>query len=111
MQIDRCPFRVVSFDTLEKMHMAGETEAFAVYAQDNAGGIRMRVVDYAPGFLLDHWCDIGHFGYVLSGEVMIELRGKPSQHLKAGEAFLVSTDGDASHRVYTESGVRMLLLD
>ena len=110
MQIDPCPFTVVSFDALEPRFMPGET-ASARYTQSDAAGLRMRVVDYAPDYLADHWCDIGHFAYVLAGDVTIELKGKPSRYLTAGEAFLVSSYGDAPHRVRTEQGARLLILD
>lgn len=111
MQIDPCPFIALSFDQFTKEVMPGETDAIALFSQANAGGVRMRVVDYEPGFLLDHWCDIGHFGYVLSGVLIVELAGKPTHCLSAGEGFLVSTLGDAAHRVSTEKGARVLLLD
>ncbi len=111
MQIDPCPFLALSFDQLNKEVMPGETDAIARFSQANGGGIRMRVVDYEPGFLLDHWCDVGHFGYVLSGELIVELAGKPTQRLSTGEGFLVSTLGDVAHRVSTDSGARVLLLD
>jgi quercetin dioxygenase-like cupin family protein len=38
------------------------------------GEIRVRVVDYSPGYLADHWCDKGHILYVLEGELTSELK-------------------------------------
>lgn len=72
----------------------------------------MRVVDYPAGFVMDHWCDLGHFGFVLSGAITIEFTGgKVPSHLTTGEGFIVSTDGDSSHRVVTATGGKVLLLD
>ncbi|MBP7338920.1 DHCW motif cupin fold protein [Niveispirillum sp.] len=111
MQIDPCAFTPLRFETLPPQPMRGETDAGALYRQADAAGIRLRVIDYAPGFLADHWCDIGHFAYVLSGTVTIELKDGVAHHLMAGEAFLVSSHGDAAHRVRTEQGARLLILD
>ncbi|MEM6832001.1 MAG: DHCW motif cupin fold protein [Pseudomonadota bacterium] len=111
MQIEPCPFTVIAFDKLKLQTTPGETAAAANFTQMDAGGMRMRIVNYEPGYLADHWCDIGHFGYVLSGQVTLELKDKPSHSLSAGEAFLVSSYGDASHRVYTKSGAKLLILD
>lgn len=111
MEIAPCPFTVIPFEKLKLQTMPGETVAVANFTQMDAGGVRMRIVEYEPGYLADHWCDIGHFGYVLSGNVTLELKDKPSQLLKEGEAFLVSSYGDAAHRVYTKWGARLLILD
>jgi len=111
MDIQPCSFRHIDFAALEHQSMSGETSAAAIFQQADAAGIRMRVVVYEPGFVADHWCDLGHFGYVLSGHVTIEFIGRPPSELKEGQAFLVSSYGDASHRVRTEEGARLLLLD
>ncbi|KQX23414.1 MULTISPECIES: DHCW motif cupin fold protein [unclassified Sphingomonas] len=110
MNIEACPFTVIAFETLEASHLPGDSGG-ADYRQKDAGDIRMRIADYSAGYVADHWCDIGHFGYVLSGTVTIELKDKPSVELKAGEAFLVSSFGDAAHRVCTDGPARLLLLD
>lgn len=111
MQIDPCPFTPLRFAFLPPCSMPGETAAVAAFRQVDAAGIRMRVVDYDPGYLADHWCDIGHFAYVLSGTVSIELRDGTVHRLMAGEGFLVSSHGDAAHRVRTQEGARLLILD
>lgn len=111
MQINPSLFIKLAFDAEPVQYMLGDDCAPSAYKQLDAAGIRMRTVDYPPGFVMDHWCDVGHFGYVLSGEVTIEFNGKEPCHLKTGEGFIVSTDGDASHRVVTATGGRVLLLD
>ena len=37
------------------------------------GGIRVRMVEYSPGYLADHWCSKGHILLVLEGELETEL--------------------------------------
>lgn len=38
------------------------------------GDVRVRVVEYSPGYLADHWCDRGHVLFVMEGELDTELR-------------------------------------
>jgi hypothetical protein len=33
----------------------------------NVGDLRVRMVEYKPGYLADHWCDRGHVLCVLEG--------------------------------------------
>ena len=37
------------------------------------GDIRVRVVEYSPGYLADHWCSKGHILFVLDGVLHTEL--------------------------------------
>lgn len=111
MRIDPTPFTKLAFDSEPLQPMPGEACAPAMYRQLDAPGIRMRTVDYPAGFVMDHWCDVGHFAYVLAGEITIEFTSKAPCRLQAGEGFIVSTDGDASHRVVTAVGAKVLLLD
>jgi hypothetical protein len=40
----------------------------------NIGDLRVRMVEYTPGYVADHWCDRGHVPYVLEGVLETELR-------------------------------------
>ena len=33
------------------------------------GDVRLRMVEYSPGYLADHWCDRGHVLFVVDGEL------------------------------------------
>jgi hypothetical protein len=41
------------------------------------GGIRVRRVEYTPGYLADHWCDRGQILLVIVGELEKRTRGWP----------------------------------
>ena len=110
MDYPKCSFTRIPFPALPQQEHVGKTGAM-LFRQADQAGIRMRVVDYAPGYLTDHWCDRGHFAYVLAGVVTIELQGKDSHVVQTGEAFVVSTGGDAAHRLSTKDGARVLLVD
>jgi hypothetical protein len=36
------------------------------------GAIRVRIVEYSPGYLADHWCAKGHILFCLEGELKTE---------------------------------------
>src|SRR5438477_541796 len=75
------------------------------------GDLRVRVVDYSPGYVADHWCDRGHVLYTLEGELEVELRDGRMFALRPGMSFIVSDYGDAAHRVVTREGAKVFIVD
>ncbi|WP_106639417.1 DHCW motif cupin fold protein [Allosphingosinicella vermicomposti] len=75
------------------------------------GDTRIRMVEYSPGYLADHWCDRGHVLFVLEGELVSELKDGRTFHLKAGMSYHVSDFGDAAHRSSTEVGAKLFIVD
>ena len=51
-------------------------------------GVRWALVEYEPGVLREEWCDEGHSGYALDGEVEYEFQGngRPPLAVRAGRA-------------------------
>ena len=77
----------------------------------NIGDLRVRMVEYTPGYLADHWCDRGHVLYVLEGELDTELRDGRTFTLKPGMSYQVSDFGDAAHRSSTKTGAKLFIVD
>ena len=75
------------------------------------GDIRIRQVEYSPGYLADHWCDRGHILYVLEGELVSELKDGRKTTMRAGMSYQVSDFGDAAHRSSTETGAKLFIVD
>ena len=75
--------------------------------------MRVRVVEYAPGYLADHWCDRGHILYVLEGELDTELKDGRKFKLTPGMklSYQVSDFGDAAHRSSTSTGAKLFMVD
>jgi hypothetical protein len=38
------------------------------------GNVRVRMVEYTPGYLTDHWCSRGHVLLVMEGDLVTELK-------------------------------------
>lgn len=74
------------------------------------GGIRLRRVDYSPGYESDHWCDRGHVVHVLEGRLTISLKDGRAIELNAGASFIVG-DGVDPHSAASESGASVFIVD
>ena len=76
------------------------------------GPVKLRVVEYTPGYLADHWCSKGHVIYVIEGALTIEHEGDaPGCPLSAGMSWYVADDEGARHRVCSHGGATIFILD
>ena len=110
MKIPALPFTVTDWSAVEPVVYPGETGQ-AIWRTFNIGDVRVRHVEYSPGYLADHWCDRGHVLYVLEGELVSELRDGRSFTLKPGMSYQVSDHGDAAHRSRTAVGAKLFIVD
>ena len=72
--------------------------------------LRIRIVEYGPGYLADHWCKMGHIVHCLEGEVLNEQENGEKHLLKPGMTYIVS-DNLSSHRSVTKEKVKLLIID
>ena len=73
MKIPPLPFTVTDWSGVAPTVHPGETGE-AILRTFTIGDLRVRQVEYTPGYLADYWCDLGHVLYVLEGELDTELR-------------------------------------
>ena len=83
---------------------------FALWKTQNFGEIRVRMVEYSPGYVADHWCSKGHVILCLSGAIDIELKDGQRLALREGQSYHVG-DGDPPHRSSTAAGARLFIVD
>ena len=110
MKIPALPFTLTDWDSVPVTHHSGETGE-ALWRSFTVGDLRVRIVEYSPGYLADHWCDRGHVLYVLEGELHTELKDGRHFVLRAGQSYQVSDFGDAAHRSSTTSGATLFVVD
>ena len=110
MKIPASPFTVTEWARLPATTHPGETGQ-AFWRELNIGNLRIRMVEYTPGYLADHWCDRGHVLYVVEGELNTELRDGRSFKLLPGMSYQVSDHGDAAHRSSTKVGAKIFIVD
>jgi quercetin dioxygenase-like cupin family protein len=109
MKIEQVPFGVTDWSAVPKTGHPGETGT-AHWRTVETGNIRVRIVEYSPGYLADHWCSRGHVLYVLSGELVTELKDGRSFTLLPGQSYQVA-DGEEPHRSRTEGGATLFIVD
>jgi len=110
MKIPALPFTVTDWSTVPATEHRGVTGT-AFWRTFSIGDLRVRMVDYSPGYLADHWCDRGHVLFVLEGELDTELQDGRRFKLTPGMSYQVSDFGDAPHRSSTEKGARLFIVD
>ena len=110
MKIPTLPFTVTNWADIVPTEHAGDTGT-ATWRTIEIGDVRVRMVEYAPGYLADHWCDRGHVLLVLEGELDTELRDGRIVRLGPGMSYQVSDFGDAAHRSSTRTGAKLFIVD
>lgn len=109
MQIQNVPFGTADWAKVPPTEHSGET-GVATWRTIEIGNIRVRRVDYSPGYLADHWCARGHVLLVLSGELQTELKDGRTVTLQPGQSYHVA-DNAMPHRSRTEGGASLFIVD
>lgn len=103
------PFQTIDWSSVDKTEHKGES-GVAYWQTLQFDGLRIRLVEYSPNYIADHWCAKGHIVYCIEGEVTNELENGESNILTAGMSYVVSDDL-SSHRSVTQKGVKLLIID
>jgi hypothetical protein len=74
------------------------------------GGIRVRMVEYTPGYKADHWCGKGHILLCVEGQLETELQDGRTVTLTPGMSYQVA-DGAEAHRSSTQGGAKLFIVD
>lgn len=109
MQIQAVPFCTTDWNKLTPTEHPGQT-GVAYWRTFEGGNIRVRMVEYSPGYLADHWCSKGHVLLVLEGELVTELQDGTSHVLRPGMSYQVA-DNAEPHRSHTTTGVKLFIVD
>lgn len=109
MQMSGIPFGTTDWSGVERTVHPGET-GVAWWRTREFGGIRVRMVEYSPGYVADHWCSKGHILLCLAGELRTELQDGRVFVLEPGMSYQVA-DGDEPHRSVTTTGATLFIVD
>ena len=109
MRLPSIPFTTTDWNAIAPTTHPGET-GVAFWRTQNFADIRVRMVEYSPGYLADHWCEKGHVILCLVGELITELADGRTFTLTPGTSYQVG-DGDAPHRSRTSTGARLFIVD
>jgi quercetin dioxygenase-like cupin family protein len=110
------PFQITDWANVPVEEVAGTTGVAHVRTvrfedpEDAGHVLRIRMMEFSAGFLLDHWCEVGHLVFVLEGEMINELQGGETTVMGAGTSFAVS-NGLSVHRIRTNGPAKVLIVD
>jgi quercetin dioxygenase-like cupin family protein len=109
MRFPQVPFSTTEFASLERTEHKGETGT-SFWQTRMFGDIRVRVIEYSPGYLTGYWCTKGHVFYCLEGDLEVELRDGRRFQLRPGMSFQVADDAEP-HRNRSVEGARFFVVD
>jgi hypothetical protein len=109
MQFGNLPFMTTDWNAVPATQHPGAT-GVATWRTVEAGEVRVRMVEYSPGYLADHWCRRGHVLLVLEGELHTELEDGRVVTLTSGMSYQVANDM-SSHRSRTQTGAKLFIVD
>ena len=109
MQIENIPFETTDWSELDRVkHSAKAGQAF--WRTRTFGEIRVRMVDYTPGYESDHWCTKGHVLFCVTGSLTTELADGRRFVLTPGMSYQVA-DGAEPHRSFSADGATLFVVD
>jgi hypothetical protein len=113
MRMIDIPFGTTDWSEIAPTRHAGDagealwrTRVFG--SQDQA--IRVRMVDYSPGYISDHWCEKGHILLCIEGELVTTLADGRVFRLTPGVSYQVA-DGAEPHRSASPKGAKLFIVD
>jgi quercetin dioxygenase-like cupin family protein len=109
VEISSIPFVVTDWSQVEQTEHKGE-RGMAYWRTRDFGGIRVRMVEYTPGYRADHWCVKGHILLCTEGQLETELKDGRRFSLRAGMSYQVA-DNAEPHRSFTEVGAKLFIVD
>jgi quercetin dioxygenase-like cupin family protein len=109
MQMSGIPFGTTDWSAVETTEHKGE-QGVAYWRTQHFGSIRVRMMEYKPGYIANHWCSKGHILLCLEGELRTELQDGRIFVLTPGTSYQVADDL-APHRSYTSVGAKLFVVD
>jgi len=109
MEMSNIPFGTTDWSAIEPTVHSGESGR-ATWRTQTFDGIRVRMVEYSPGYLADHWCSKGHIILCLEGELHTELADGRVFVMRPGMSYQVA-DGVNAHRSRTSVGAKLFIVD
>lgn len=109
MRIENVPFCTMDWSKVEPTVHPGESGQ-ALWRTLELGNIRVRMVEYSPGYMADHWCERGHVLLVMEGELTTDLSDGRSFVMTPGVSYQVA-DGANPHRSHTKTGAKLFIVD
>jgi hypothetical protein len=110
MKLENLPTGIVDWSQVAAAVTPGASGTATVRTHE-LGPTRLRLVDYSAGYIADHWCAKGHIIFAVAGRLMIEHEDGERHLLTAGMSYHVSDDVGPPHRVMSDGGAIVFVVD
>lgn len=109
MKMNNIPFGTTDWSQIERVEKSAQAGQ-AIWRTQHFGDVRVRMVEYTPGYVSDHWCVKGHILLCLEGEMHTELEDGRTFTLTAGTSYQVA-DNAEPHRSTSPLGAKLFIVD
>jgi hypothetical protein len=110
MKLTNLPLGITDWSTLTASVHRGDSGSASARTRQ-MGDVQVRLVEYGPGYVADHWCAKGHILFVVAGSLEIEHRDGPHFALSPGMSWHASDDAGPPHRVVCRDGATVFIVD
>jgi quercetin dioxygenase-like cupin family protein len=113
MKMPPFAFGTTTWAEIEKTEHPGTTGTAYWHTRffgDEINPIRVRMVEYTPGYLADHWCKKGHILFCVSGKLETTLADGRKFILTPGMSYQVGDEAEA-HQSHTDTGATLFIVD
>jgi quercetin dioxygenase-like cupin family protein len=109
MKMHNILFGTTDWSQIERVKKSAQVGQ-AFWRTQQFGDVRVRIVEYMPGYVSDHWCIKGHILLCLEGEMHTELEDGRTFTLTAGMSYQVA-DNAEPHRSTSPLGAKLFIVD
>lgn len=109
MQLDGIAFAAIDWEKVPAEEHPGERGSARSQSHLDHG-IRVRRVEYSPGYRADHWCSKGHIVLCIRGDFVSEHRDGSLHVIREGMSYVVGDNG-VPHRSFSEGGATLFIVD
>lgn len=110
MDLSKLPSGITDWSALAPSNHSGES-GFAIARVRQFGDVQVRLVEYSPGYVGDHWCNKGHIAFVVAGQMQIERRDGTIWIVPAGTTWLAADNDGSPHRACSREGASVFIVD
>ena len=110
MKLRDVPTGLTDWQSLSASSQPGASGTATVRGRQ-LGDVQIRLVAYSAGYEADHWCHKGHILFVAAGSVTIEHQDGRRYALPEGVSYHVADDERAPHRLTSDGGASVFIVD
>ena len=109
MKIEQYASKIIDWSAIPKEQFPGET-GMTTWQTQMMNDIRVRMVQFSPGYKADHLCNKGHVIFCLEGELEVGLPNGSQLILSQGMTYLIGDDTEP-HLALSENGCKLFIVD